>query len=147
MTPTLLGRWQTRLFLLGTVGVLITLIFGFLFKDFVTPLALLGYVLLLGFIWDILYNFLQSLRWDRDWPPLFMVGSGLLEALLVWGLVKAGFLWAGLGLAGLPGVYAGLTLTQFAMHYGMVFTVTLLIMLGPLKVVFLKWRFRGGQLF
>ena len=147
MTPTLLGRWQTRLFLLGTVGLLLTLIFGFLFKDFVTPLALLGYVLLFGFIWDILYNFLQSLRWDRDWPPLFFVGGGVLEALLVWGLAKDEFLWVGLGLAGLPGVSGGLTLAQFTMHYGTVFIVTFLIMLGPMKAVFLKWRFRGGQLF
>ena len=26
MTPTLLGRWQTRLLLLGTVGLIVTLI-------------------------------------------------------------------------------------------------------------------------
>lgn len=146
MTPTLLGRWQTRLFLLGTVGALITLIFGFLFNNFVTPFALLGYILLFGFIWDILYNFLQSLRWDRDWPPLFFVGGGLLEALLVWGLVKADFLWVMLGLAGLPGVNPGLAFAQFAAHYCTVFIVTLLLMLSLMKVVFLKWRFRGGEL-
>ena len=147
MTPTLLGRWQTRLFLLGTVGALITLIFAFVFKDFVTPFALLEYILWFGFLWDILYNFLQSLRWDRDWPPLFFVGGGLMEALLVWGLVKANFLWAMLGLVGLPGVNPGLTFAQFAAHYGTVFTVTLLLMLSLMKVVFFKWRFRGGELF
>ena len=146
MTPTLMGRWQTRLLMLGTIGVLITLIFGYLFKDFVTPFALLGYVLLLGFFWDILYNFLQSLRWDRDWPPLLFVIGGLLEALLVWGLVNADFLWSALGLTGLPGVHMELTAAQFAAHYGTVFVVTLLIMLGPLRVIFLKWRFQGGQL-
>ncbi|NJN23381.1 MAG: hypothetical protein HC810_01900 [Acaryochloridaceae cyanobacterium RL_2_7] len=27
MTPTLLGRWQTRLLLMGTVGLFITLLF------------------------------------------------------------------------------------------------------------------------
>ncbi|MCB0180691.1 MAG: hypothetical protein KDI62_20835 [Anaerolineae bacterium] len=147
MTPTLWGRWQTRLLLLGTIGLLITIGFGALFGNFVTPLALLGYVLLLGLAWDIVYQALQSLRWDRDWPPLFMVGGGLLEALLLWGLIKADFLWAGLGLAGLPGVAPGLTLAQFALHYGTVFTVIFLIMFGPMKVIFLKWRFRGGQFF
>jgi hypothetical protein len=147
MIPTLLGRWQTRLLLLGTVGVLITLGFGFLFKDFATPFALLGYVLLFGFGWDIGYNVLQTLRWDRDWPPLFFVGGGLLEALLLWALVKANVVWAALGLAGLPGVAPGLTLAQFVAHYGTVFTVTLLLMLGPMKVIFLNWRFRGGELF
>ena len=29
MTPTLIGRWQTRLLLLATIGVLITLPFAF----------------------------------------------------------------------------------------------------------------------
>jgi len=147
MIPTLLGRWQTRLFLLNTVGVLITLIFGFLFKDFWTPFVLLEYILWFGFIWDILYNLLQSLRWDRDWPPLFFVGGGVLEALLVWGLVKANFLWAMLGLPGLPGVNPELTFAQFAAHYSTVFIFTLLLMLSLMKVIFVKWRFRGGELF
>ena len=147
MTPTLWGRWQTRLLLLATVGLLITLGFGVVFANFVTPLALLGYVLLLGFGWDVLYQSLQSLRWDRDWPPLFMVMGGLLEALLLWGLIKADFVWAGLGLTGLPGVDPGLTLMQFALHYGTVFTMMFFIMLGPMRVLFLKWRFRGGQFF
>jgi len=147
MTPTLLGRFQTRLCLLGTVGVVITFLFGLLFHDLKTPFVLLGYVLLLGFLWDVAYNFLQTLRWDRDWPPLFFVGGGLLEALLIWGLMQADFLWEALGLDGLPGVVATLTFGQFAAHYGTVFTITLLIMLGPLKVIFLKWRFQGGQFF
>lgn len=137
MTPTLMGRWQTRLLLLSTVGVLITLFFGYLFSNFVTPLALLGYVLLLGFVWDMLYNALQSLRWDRDWPPLFFVAAGIVEGLFLWDLIQ---------LISLPGVSPNLSFGQFAAHYGAVFIFTLSIMLGPLKVVFLKWRFRGGQI-
>ncbi|MCB9099982.1 MAG: hypothetical protein H6632_10605 [Anaerolineales bacterium] len=147
MTPTLWGRWQTRLLLLSTVGLLITLGFGVLFGNWVTPLALLGYVLLLGLVWDVVYQGVQSLRWDRDWPPLFMAAGGLLEALLLWGLVKADVLWAGLGLTGPPGVSPELTLMQFALHYGTVFVVMFSLMLGPMRVIFLQWRFRGGQFF
>lgn len=146
MTPTLAGRWQTRLVLLSTAGLTITLIFGYLYENFLTPLALLGYVFMIGFICDILYNYGQTLRWDRDWPPLFFAGAGLIEALLLWGLVKAEFIWRIVGLSSLPGVDPELTLAQFAAHYGTVWLVTFLMMLGPLKILSLKWRFRGGQL-
>jgi hypothetical protein len=137
LTPTLLGRWQTRLFLLATVGALITFIFGYLFNDFITPFALLGYVLLFGFLWDILYNALQTLRWDRDWPPLFFVIGGLIEGLFLWRLTL---------FIPFPGVDPHLTFGRFAAHYGTVFIITLAVMLGPLKVLCLKWRFRGGRL-
>ena len=137
MTPTLTGRWQTRLLLLSTVGALITLVFGYLFSNFVTPFALLGYVLLLGLLWDILYNSLQTLRWDRDWPPLFFVAAGIVEGLFLWGLTH---------FIPLPGVDPDLSFGKFAVHYGTVFVFILSIMLGPLKTVFLKWRFRGGRI-
>jgi hypothetical protein len=45
MTPTLLGRWQIRLFLLGTVGLVISLVLGLIVKDFVTPLFALLYIM------------------------------------------------------------------------------------------------------
>lgn len=49
MTPTLYGRWQTRFLLLSTVGLATSILFGLAFADMRTPLALLGYVLVLGF--------------------------------------------------------------------------------------------------
>jgi hypothetical protein len=141
----LAGRWQTRTFLLAYLGLPITFIFCFLYDDFTTPLILLECVWLLGGLWDVLYHFLQRWRWDRDWPPLFFALGGLAEGVLLWGLVKATFLWQALGLLTIPGVDPGLTLTQFSAHYVTVWLVTFLVMLGPLKVLFLKWRFRGGQ--
>ena len=146
MTPTLLGRWQTRLILLGTAGVLITLIFGLIFADFITPFSLLGYVLITGFAWDVLYYFSQTLRWDRDWPPIFFVGAGVIEGAFIWGLVKAEFVWNLLRLGHLPGVAPELTVAQFVAHYGTVWLITFLIMLGPMKIIFPEWRFRGGRL-
>lgn len=146
MTPTLLGRWQTRFLLLGTVGVLITLMFGAFYGNFITPLALLGYVIIIGFGWDILYNFLQTCRWERDWPPIFFAGAGVIEGAFIWTLVKADFVWNLLGLSQMPGVASDLTLAQFAAHYGTVWLVTFLILLGPIKIILLEWRFRGGRL-
>jgi hypothetical protein len=77
MTPTLLGRWQTRLFLLATVGVLITLPFYFSIIDINLGAGyhpvffwILGYVALFGLVWDIVYIYLQKFRWNRDWPGI-----------------------------------------------------------------------------
>ena len=141
MTPTLLGRWQTRLLLLGTVGLIVTLIFGRIFGDMLTPLALLVYMLALGFGWDVLYQYLQSWRWDRDWPPAFQLAAGICEGLLVWGLIQAGRSIFG----GLPGVAASLTVTRFGAHYGTVWLVMFLGTQGPLRIIFPRWRYRGGQ--
>ncbi len=69
MTPVLYGRWQTRLFLLSTLGVLLTAFFAILYQDFQTTFALLAYVFIFGLGWDVLYHLLLRLRWDRDWAP------------------------------------------------------------------------------
>ncbi len=136
MTPTLRGRWETRGLLLATIGVGVTAVFGLLFGSFGPPFALLGYVLALGLGWDALYNVVQTYRWDHDWPPIFQLAAGIVEAALIWGLLQA---------VGLPGVDAGLTLGRFAAHYGSVWLLTFLFAQGPLRLLFPRWRFRGGQ--
>ncbi len=140
MTPTLAGRWQTRLLLLGTAGVVITLLFGWIFSDFRTPLALLFYALVLGFGWDALYHLLQGFRWDGDWPPLFQLIGCLVEGVFLWILATGGFLRDGL-----PGISPYVSAARFAVHYAVVWTVTFALLQGPLKVIFPRWRFRGGQ--
>lgn len=135
MTFTLFGRWQTRLLLLSTVGLLVTLIFGYFFNDFTTFLAILGYLLLIGFVWDILYNYLQTYRWDRDWPSPFQLGAGILEAVFLWGLMLV---------SDLPGIGA-VTLSTFAAHYATIWLTTFLMSQGPLRIIFPDWRFDGGQ--
>lgn len=136
MTPTLVGRWQTRALLLGTTGLLLSLGFGRLFGDLVTPLVLLGYVLVFGFAWDALYQYLQSFRWDRDWPPVFQFAAGIVEAAFIWALVR---------LIGLPGVSPELTLGQFFAHYATVWFVAFVGTQGPLRLIFPRWRYRGGR--
>ncbi|MDE5116507.1 MAG: hypothetical protein O4860_04405, partial [Trichodesmium sp. St2_bin2_1] len=68
MTPTLFGRWQTRLLLLATVGILITIPFS-------EPIyfSVLAYIAILGLFWDVVYDFLQKFRWDRDWPGVYQL--------------------------------------------------------------------------
>jgi hypothetical protein len=140
MTMTLYGRWQTRLLLLWTAGLLLTLLFGLAYGDTGTPLALLLYVTLLGLGWDMLYHYLQGFRWEGDWPPLFQLIGGLAEGLLLWALVRT-------LPGGLPGVNLALTAGQFAAHYLTVLLVTLALMLGPVKLLFPRWRYHGGQWF
>lgn len=140
MTPTLSGRWQTRLLLMSTIGLIISLGFGWLYHDYGTTLSLLGYVMLLGLIWDVLYQFLQSFRWDGDWPPIFYVIGGLAEGALLWALVTTPLLPSGL-----PGVSADLALGQFTAHYVTVWLAVFTIIFGPMKVIFPRWRFNGGQ--
>lgn len=137
MTPTLPGRWQTRLLLFATAGLLVTVAFGLMLGDLQTPLLLLGYVLALGMVWEVLYQQVQALRWDHDWPPAFQLGAGILEAAAVWTLLEA---------VGLPGIASGaVPLGQFAAHYGAVWLATFLGTQGPLRILFPRWRFRGGQ--
>lgn len=136
MTPTLMGRWQTRTLLLGTVGLLITLLFVLLYGSTAFLLVLL-YVWLFGLVWDVIYIALQQFRWDRDWPSAFVVMNGVLEGLLVWVLITY---------LGLPGIPAGLVpVGLFIVHYGLVWLAVFLMSEGPLRAIFPFWRFHGGR--
>lgn len=140
MTFILVGRWQTRLFLLMVVGLPVTAVFAWFYGS-VQPLALLGYVLLLGLGWDVLYNYGQTWRWNRDWPPLFVWVAGLWEGLFLWTLLH--LLWV-LGLT-LPGVMVGVGYGRFAAHYLTVFALTWVGSQSLLPILFPRWRFHGGQ--
>ena len=147
MTPTLLGRWQTRIALLWTLGLALTLGYMWVFGDLsfkpgaphsYTLLALLGYVTLLGLGWDILYNYLQSFRWDRDWPLAFHFVCGILEGIIVFVMFRLNLL---------PGATYNMGgWWQFLLHYGTIFWVTYWWLFGPMRVIAPRWRFRGGEL-
>ena len=135
MTPTLLGRWETRFLLFVTAGVLVTVIYG-LFFGFMPVFVILGYVLVFGFVWDALYQLILSFRWDQDWPTTFQVLAGIWEGAVVWLLFK---------LVGLPGIPAQLPIGKFIAHYSTVWFVVFFIAQGPIRLFFLRWRYRGGQ--
>ncbi|MFN8555899.1 MAG: hypothetical protein U0531_00600 [Dehalococcoidia bacterium] len=135
MTPTLMGRWQTRLLVLGTVGLLVTAFLALIWQSALVFLVL-AYVALFGLCWDVLYIALQKLRWDRDWPIAFQVANGLWEAVFLLVLIKR---------FGLPGIADGIPVARFAIHYATVWLATFCWIQGPMRALFPRWRFYGGR--
>jgi hypothetical protein len=142
MTPTLIGRWQTRLLLLATVGVLLSL--PFCFGTFGTPprwiyLSILGYIAILGLVWDWFYIYLQNFRWDRDWPGIFQLLAGIWEA---------GFLIVLAKVVPLPGIAPeDLNLQLFILHYSLVWVAIYIASESVMRILFPYRRFRGGRWF
>ncbi|MBD1926790.1 hypothetical protein H6F74_11105 [Trichocoleus sp. FACHB-90] len=138
MTPTLFGRWQTRLLLLATVGVLVTLPFYLGIIGPANPVYfwVLLDVAIFGLAWDVLYDYLQKFRWDRDWPGVLQLLAGIWEAIFIVLLVK---------IFGLPGVRRDLPLQWFALHYSVVWLAVYMASQTIMRIIFPRWRFRGGQ--
>lgn len=136
MVPTLWGRLQTRVFLLAVMGSIVTaLIVPALSGSYRTGLLTLTAVAVLGLGWELIYHVLMQFRWEKDWPSLFGLLTAVPEGLLVWLLLRAGLV---------PGVPAAPTLPAFIAHFGTVWIVVWLVANGPMRVVFIRWRFRGG---
>lgn len=143
MTPTLLGRLQTRWFLLAFVGGLVTLVIapllpggGTLADRYQTTFTVLLVVAVVGVAWELLYHGLQQFRWEKDWPTMFGLLLGLPEGLLAWVLIDAGLV---------PGIDA-IDGRAFVLHFALVWVVTWLVANGPLRVLSLRWRYTGGRL-
>src|SRR5947208_12671621 len=96
MVPTLVGRIQTRIFLLVVIGGLWTLVIGPFLPvagatvgdKYETAYKVLGVVLLLGIGWELIYHFLQQFRWEKDWPAFFGFWEAIPEGLLAWFAVR-----------------------------------------------------------
>lgn len=136
MTPTLFGRIQTRLFMVFTFGLVWTFLvlpvlprpagasLGDVAGDVFT--ALIG-VALLGLVWEVVYHGLQQLRWEKDWPSFFGLLTGINEGLLLF-------------------LVLDMPLATFLVHFVTTWIVIWLAAHGPMRVLFLRWRFRGGRL-
>lgn len=142
MTPTLSGRIQTRIVLLLTVGVLWTLIvtpflpgLDELSDGYAVTFRAVVLVVLMGIVWELAYHGLQQLRWEKDWPTLFGLLTGIPEGIVVWFALNAI----------LPDDLA-VTGTQFVVHFATTWVVVWLFANGPMRVLSLRWRFRGGRL-
>ncbi|WP_017719584.1 hypothetical protein [Kamptonema formosum] len=140
MTPTLFGHWQTRIFLLATVGILVTLPFTFGFlgvKSTPVYFWVLFYVGLFGIAWDVLYNFLHQFMWDRDWPGVFQFLAAIAEGVFLGWAIKS------FGLPNIPP--AEFDLVTFAKHYSLVWVAVYLSSWVVMRLLFPRWRFRGGE--
>lgn len=132
MTPTLLGRLHTRLVVLAAVGLPWTFLLVLL-AGLPVGTALLGWVILTGIalvFWEPLYHLIQQFRWEKDWPIFFSLVTVVNEALLTW-----------LILSQMVAVSFGLFVLQILTTWLLVWLTTI----GPMRVVFLRWRYEGGR--
>lgn len=147
MIPTLRGRLQTRIFAIVVIGGLWTLLItpflpsmpaGLTTGDsYQMTFSILGAVLVLGLLWECAYHALMQWRWEKDWPTQFGLLTGINEGLLL-------ALVLGLGLV--PNADPAPPATTWLTHFVTTWLVVFLFLNGPMKVVFLRWRFRGGRL-
>jgi hypothetical protein len=142
--PTLAGRVQTRLALLAVIGGLVTLLVGpvlpvtaSLADKYRDAFLVLAAVAVLGIGWEFLYHFLMQWRWEKDWPTLFGLATLVPEGLLVWLLLQAG---------AIPGIVGTVSAPAFCIQFLAVWLAVWLVANGPMRVPFIRWRFRGGRL-
>jgi hypothetical protein len=142
MTPTLFGRWQTRLFLLATVGAIVTLPFAL---GIIGPGAnavffwILGYVAIFGLAWDFIYQRIQNFRWDSDWPGALQVLAAIWEFVFVVCATKI------FGFLPIPLPKEELSLEWLFVHYWLVWIGVYLASQTIMRIIFIRWRFKGGQ--
>ncbi|TDD66556.1 hypothetical protein E1293_39130 [Actinomadura darangshiensis] len=143
MIPTLAGRLQTRVFVLATVGAVLTGLIvpvlpsttGSLGAAYKTAYLMLAAVIVAGVFWELLYHLLMQFRWDKDWPTLLGLVTIVPEGLLMWLLLDAGLV---------PGTGEVAASTFFTM-FVFVWLGQWLFVNGPIRVLLVQWRLRGGR--
>lgn len=148
MTPVLDGRLQSRVWITAVIGGIWTLLIGpFLpgtggasLGDVYRNLYIvLGCVLVLGLVWELIYHGLQQYRWEKDWPTFYGFLTMINEGIVVWALIK----YVGVG----PLLDAGeVPLSTFLVHFITTWLVTWLWANGPMRVMFIRWRYNGGRI-
>ncbi|MBF9033855.1 hypothetical protein HKCCE2091_06355 [Rhodobacterales bacterium HKCCE2091] len=148
MTPTLAGRIQTRILLFIVLGLPITLIYALAVNDFIwfwprmeVFFRFIATVFLIGLILDPVYIFLQTLRWDRDWPFAYQFFFSIVEFGIALALAANGLIpWLdSFDFDDGPEIWTAIW------HFTVVFIPMFLALLGPLSVFFIRWRFKAAQ--
>jgi hypothetical protein len=144
MLPTLAGRIQTRIVLLAVIGGLVTAVLcpvlpvsAPLADRYRNGFVVLAAVAVLGIGWELIYHFLMQWRWEKDWPTLFGLVTLVPEGLLLWLLLAAGLV---------PGIVGTVPAPAFCLQFLAVWLAVWLVANGPMRVPFIRWRFRGGRL-
>lgn len=148
MTPTLMGRLETRILLTSTIGLLWTALITLalplpvgtgISAAYRMTFAGVGLMAALGLLWELLYHLFQQFRWDKDWPSLFALITVVNEAIVLWYVEH----WLGV----LPGTTALTSplLPAFGAHIGSTWVLFWLVQQGPLRVVLPRWRFDGAR--
>jgi uncharacterized membrane-anchored protein len=145
MLPTLNGRIQTRVLALGVIGLVVLLLITPLLptgdlstaQSYRVTVSVLLAVIIVGVIWELLYHFLQQFRWEKDWPTLFGLLTAINEGIVIWLLVRYTTIVVPEELR--P------PLSAFLIQFIITWLVFWLIVNGPIRVVFHRWRFSGGR--
>jgi hypothetical protein len=147
MVPTLSGRLQTRIFLLVVIGVpwtlLVSLVLprksgGTLGGMYETTFFVLATVIVAGCVfWEPLYHGLMQFRWEKDWPIGFFLLEGIPEAIVAYIILRNIGPTPKPPAAGWP---------AFVIHFASLWVLVWLTAIGPMRVPFHRWRFRGGRL-
>ncbi len=150
MTPTLAGRWQTRLLLFFMIGLPITFLVAMynsnwqwppayeltIFRD---PFIFLTLILILGLILDVLYIQIQRFHWDQDWPFAYQFFFSIVEFFIIFGAMDFGAFDVLFPDGRVP-------FTNAAWHFTFVFVPSFLALLGGVQIFMVRWRFKGGEM-
>ena len=98
-------------------------------------LAALLATAVVGTAWEFVYHGIQQLRWDKDWPTALGLLVGLSEGFVVYQLLSFGIPWTVAGLAAAP----------FIWQFGTIWVANWVVVNGPLRIFFPRWRFAGGE--
>lgn len=140
MTPTLIGRLQTRAIVVLVVGLAWTIVVtpflpagGAPLEDVynITIQAIIATALLGLVIWEPLYHLAQQYRWEKDWPTGLGLVTGLPEGILVYLVLRIS--------DPVPG-------WAFFWHFLTTWLLIWFVVNGPLRVLLPRWRFRGGRI-
>jgi hypothetical protein len=155
MVPTLKGRWLTRILLFLWIGVPIT----FLFSLYVAgpgspalpyigwhydllPFQILSLILLVGLVMDPVYFYAQQFRWERDWPFAYFFFFSIIEFVIVLALVWWGVLDFTRSRSEL---HTSENYLLFTVHFGCVFILSFVAVLGLIQIFMIRWRFKSGE--
>lgn len=152
MTPTLFGRWQTRLVLFIFLGLPITFFFAwyqaawrwpipYSESIFYYPFLFISLILILGLILDILYIQIQRFHWDQDWPFSHQFFFSIVEFYIVFYLMDYGLLDWPIQL--FPD--GTIPFSTAVCHFTLVFIPSFLMLLGGMQIFMVRWRFKGGE--
>lgn len=138
MTPTLIGRIQTRIFLMLFVALPWTLLItpvlpgtgdAPLSMVYRTTLRAWLYVVVIGVVvWEPIYHGLQQFRWEKDWPSMYALLVGVFEGFVVW-LLLDNVRWY-----------------TFVVLFSTTWSLVWLTAIGPMRLLLIRWRFRGGRI-
>ncbi len=87
-------------------------------------------------LWQVLV-LLMEWRREKDWPTLFGLIEGIPEGALIRILLSA---------AAIPAIVGTVSGADFLIQFILVWLGAWLVVNGPMRVPFIRWRFRGGRL-